>query len=76
MEAIAGAVGPSTLKRSAPDVPPPGGGFVTVMSIPPARPSSDAGSVAVRDVDKLKTVANRVEPAMAVEFPENAVPVN
>jgi hypothetical protein len=76
IDLMTGPVGPSTLNRTAPDVPPPGVGFVTVMSIPPACPSSDAGRVAVREVDELKTVANRVEPTMADEFPANPVPVN
>jgi hypothetical protein len=58
IDVIAGAKGLLTLKWAGGDVPPPGGRFVTVISITPTWPSKDAGIVIVREVDELKNVAS------------------
>jgi hypothetical protein len=56
--------------------PPPGGGFVTVIGIVPARCSSDAGMVIVIEVAELYAAARGVVPLAAVVFCANPVPVN
>ena len=64
------------MKGTAPDVPPPGAGFVTVMENVPACCNNDAGTVAVKDVGELNTVASAVAPAFTCEFPVKPSPVN
>ena len=64
------------MKGTAPDVPPPGAGFVTVMENVLDCCNNDAGTVAVKDVCELNTVANAVPLAFTCELPVKPSPVN
>ena len=64
------------MKATALDVPPPGAGFVTVMDKVPDCCRSDAGTVAVKDVCELNTVASAIRLAFTCELPVKPVPVN
>jgi len=60
---------------TAPLVPPPGAGFVTVMELVPDRCNNDGGIVTDSVVEETYTVARLVAPLAAAEFAANPVPV-